>query len=182
MLTYDANKAKELWARPTPSRRGAARSPSPTTPTVATRRGSTRSATASRTRWASRREGKPYPTFAALRKDVTARTITGAFRTGWQADYPGLYDFLQPLYYTEASSNDGDYSNPELDKLINEAASARRSTSPTSCSTRRRRSCSRTCRPSRCGTRTCSGGYSQNVSQRVDRLGLVPLYYAIYKK
>ena len=63
-------------------------------------------------------EGKPYPTFSALRKDVTARTITGAFRSGWQADYPGLYDFIQPLYYTKASSNDGDYSNPALDKLI----------------------------------------------------------------
>jgi len=68
--------------------------------------------------------GKPYPTFAALRKDVTARTITGAFRSGWQADYPGLYDFIQPLYYTGASSNDGDYSNPTLDKKIDEAAAA----------------------------------------------------------
>jgi oligopeptide transport system substrate-binding protein len=69
-------------------------------------------------------QGKPYPTFAALRKDVTARTITGAFRSGWQADYPGLYDFIQPLYYTGASSNDGDYSNPDLDKKIDAAASA----------------------------------------------------------
>jgi oligopeptide transport system substrate-binding protein len=69
-------------------------------------------------------QGKPYPTFAALRTDVTNRTITGAFRSGWQADYPGLYDFIQPLYYTGASSNDGDYSNPELDKKIDEAASA----------------------------------------------------------
>jgi len=70
-------------------------------------------------------QGKAYPTFKALRTDVTARTITGAFRSGWQADYPGLYDFIQPLYYTGASSNDGDYSNPELDKKIDEAASAK---------------------------------------------------------
>jgi oligopeptide transport system substrate-binding protein len=69
-------------------------------------------------------QGKPYPTFKALRSDVTNRTITGAFRSGWQADYPGLYDFIQPLYYTKASSNDGDYSNPELDKKIDEAAAA----------------------------------------------------------
>jgi oligopeptide transport system substrate-binding protein len=68
--------------------------------------------------------GLPYPTFAALRKDVTARTIKGAFRSGWQADYPGLYDFIQPLYYTGASSNDGDYSNPEMDKKIDDAAAA----------------------------------------------------------
>jgi len=69
-------------------------------------------------------QGKPYPTFAAMRTDVNARTITGAFRSGWQADYPGLYDFIQPLYYTGASSNDGDYSNPELDKKVDEAAAA----------------------------------------------------------
>jgi oligopeptide transport system substrate-binding protein len=69
-------------------------------------------------------QGQPYPTFSALRKDVTARTIKGAFRSGWQADYPGLYDFLQPLYYTGASSNDGDYSNPEFDKKIDDAAAA----------------------------------------------------------
>ena len=46
-------------------------------------------------------QGQPYPTFAALRKDITDRTIKGAFRSGWQADYPGLYDFIQPLYFTE---------------------------------------------------------------------------------
>jgi oligopeptide transport system substrate-binding protein len=69
-------------------------------------------------------QGKPYPTFAALRTDITNRTITGAFRSGWQGDYPGLYDFIQPIYYTGASSNDGEYSNPELDKKVDEAAAA----------------------------------------------------------
>ncbi len=34
--------------------------------------------------------GAPYPTFAELRGEVTERTIETAFRTGWQADYPGL--------------------------------------------------------------------------------------------
>ncbi len=67
-------------------------------------------------------EGAPYPTFAALRTDVTNRTITGAFRTGWQADYPGLYNFLAPIYATGAGSNDGDYSNPEFDALLEQAA------------------------------------------------------------
>ncbi|WP_249051634.1 ABC transporter substrate-binding protein [Cellulomonas fimi] len=69
-------------------------------------------------------EGKPYPTFQALRDDVTNRTITGAFRTGWQADYPGLYNFLGPLYGTNAGSNDGDYSNPEFDDLIKQGSAA----------------------------------------------------------
>ncbi|WP_432564617.1 peptide ABC transporter substrate-binding protein [Kineococcus sp. SYSU DK003] len=67
-------------------------------------------------------EGAPYPTFAQIRTEITNRTITGAFRTGWQADYPGLYNFLAPLYATGAGSNDGDYSNPEFDALLTQAA------------------------------------------------------------
>ena len=68
--------------------------------------------------------GNPYADFASLRKDVTGRTIQTAFRTGWQADYPGLYNFLGPLYATNAGSNDGDYSNPEFDKLLSDGISA----------------------------------------------------------
>ncbi|WP_291380050.1 ABC transporter substrate-binding protein [Demequina sp.] len=68
-------------------------------------------------------EGDPYATFAELREDVTNRTITSAFRTGWQADYPGLYNFLGPLYATDAGSNDGDYSSAEFDALLAEGIS-----------------------------------------------------------
>ncbi|MFN3948948.1 ABC transporter substrate-binding protein [Microbacterium sp.] len=62
--------------------------------------------------------GAPYPTFKEARTAITDRSIQTAFRTGWQADYPGLYNFLGPLYATDASSNDGDYSNPEFDSLL----------------------------------------------------------------
>ena len=62
--------------------------------------------------------GPPYPTFAEARTEITNRTIQTAFRTGWQADYPGLYNFLGPIYATNAGSNDGDYSNPEFDELL----------------------------------------------------------------
>mgnify|MGYP000843924370 CR=1 FL=1 len=62
--------------------------------------------------------GHPYPTFAEARTEITNRTIQTAFRTGWQADYPGLYNFLGPLYATNAGSNDGDYSSPEFDALL----------------------------------------------------------------
>ncbi|MCQ9343322.1 peptide ABC transporter substrate-binding protein [Corynebacterium kozikiae] len=68
--------------------------------------------------------GNPYPDFKSLRDDITNRTISGAFRTGWQADYPLVSNFLVPLYATGASSNDGDYSNAEFDALLKEAASA----------------------------------------------------------
>ena len=67
-------------------------------------------------------EGAPYPTFAEARTLISSREIQTAFRTGWQADYPGLYNFLGPLYATNASSNDGDYSNPEFDALLSEGA------------------------------------------------------------
>lgn len=63
-------------------------------------------------------EGNPYATFADMRTDITNRTITGAFRTGWQADYPSLYNFLGPIYATNAGSNDGDYSDAEFDGLL----------------------------------------------------------------
>ncbi|MCW4386492.1 ABC transporter substrate-binding protein [Salinibacterium sp. SYSU T00001] len=66
--------------------------------------------------------GQPYPTFGEMRELVTTDQIQTAFRTGWQADYPGLYNFLGPLYATNAGSNDGDYSNPEFDALISEGA------------------------------------------------------------
>ncbi len=62
--------------------------------------------------------GAPYPTFKEARTLITNRTIQTAFRTGWQADYPGLFNFLGPLYATNAGSNDGDYSNPEFDALL----------------------------------------------------------------
>jgi oligopeptide transport system substrate-binding protein len=69
-------------------------------------------------------EPKVYATFDELRKDVTDRTIKTAFRTGWQADYPSMLNYLGPIYATGAGSNDGDYSNKQFDKLIQEASAA----------------------------------------------------------
>lgn len=68
--------------------------------------------------------GAPYVDFATLRTEVTDRTIKTAFRTGWQADYPGLYNFLGPLYATNAGSNDGDYSNADFDQLLADGISS----------------------------------------------------------
>lgn len=69
-------------------------------------------------------QAKVYPTFDELRKDVTDRTIKTPFRTGWQADYPSMLNYLGPIYATGAGSNDGDYSNKEFDKLVSDAAAA----------------------------------------------------------
>ena len=69
-------------------------------------------------------EGNPYATFAEFRTDVTERKVIGAFRTGWQADYPSLYNFLGPLYGTGAGSNDGDYSSDTFDGLLTQGLAA----------------------------------------------------------
>jgi oligopeptide transport system substrate-binding protein len=62
--------------------------------------------------------GAPYPTFAQFRTVITKRSIATAFRTGWQADYPALFNFLGPIYATKAGSNDGDYSSAKFDSLL----------------------------------------------------------------
>ncbi len=67
---------------------------------------------------------KSYASFDELRTDVTERTIKTAFRTGWQPDYPSIYNYLQPIYFTGAGSNDGDYSNKDFDGLMRQVAGA----------------------------------------------------------
>ncbi|MFJ8183224.1 ABC transporter substrate-binding protein [Streptomyces sp. NPDC096105] len=63
----------------------------------------------------------PVGTFADFRNEITDRKMTGPFRAGWQMDYPLIQNFLQPLYYTNASSNDGQWSNEEFDDLVDRA-------------------------------------------------------------
>ena len=54
--------------------------------------------------------------------------MTGAFRTGWQPDYPSPENYLYQLYSSDAAdgngSNDGDYKNSEFDDLCSKAAAA----------------------------------------------------------
>ena len=65
--------------------------------------------------------GNPVGTFADFRNQAANQKLSGPFRAGWQMDYPLIQNFLQPLYYTNASSNDGKWSNKDFDKLVNEA-------------------------------------------------------------
>ncbi|MFD5076250.1 ABC transporter substrate-binding protein [Streptomyces sp. NPDC058371] len=65
--------------------------------------------------------GNPVGTFADFRNQIGRHKMPGPFRAGWQMDYPLIQNFLQPLYYTNASSNDGQWSNKDFDKLVNEA-------------------------------------------------------------
>ncbi|MBT2409087.1 ABC transporter substrate-binding protein [Streptomyces sp. ISL-12] len=65
--------------------------------------------------------GNPVGTFADFRNQITGKKMSGPFRAGWQMDYPLIQNFLQPLYYTNGSSNDGKWSNDEFDSLIDKA-------------------------------------------------------------
>ncbi len=124
VLEYDAEKAKELWAEADDIAEWegtftlAYNSDAPHQPWVDAVVNQLRNSLDIEA------EGEPYPLFAELRDDVTARDMDGAFRTGWQADYPGLGNFLGPLYGTGAGSNDGDYSNEDFDEKLKDAAGA----------------------------------------------------------
>ncbi|RLK54471.1 peptide ABC transporter substrate-binding protein [Actinokineospora cianjurensis] len=67
---------------------------------------------------------EPIPTFAETRQKINARQMSAIFRTGWIADYPSIENFLNQLYRTGASSNDGEYTSPKLDGILARADSA----------------------------------------------------------
>lgn len=64
------------------------------------------------------------PDFKTLRKAIKARELKGAYRGGWQMDYPSIENFLTPIYATGASSNDTDYSSAAFDAKLKEGAAA----------------------------------------------------------
>ncbi|SBT47477.1 peptide ABC transporter substrate-binding protein [Micromonospora auratinigra] len=64
------------------------------------------------------------PTFAVFRANINAHKMTGAYRAGWQQDYPDVENWVNPLYVTGGSSNDGLYSNKAVDALAKEASAA----------------------------------------------------------
>jgi oligopeptide transport system substrate-binding protein len=43
------------------------------------------------------------------------------FFVGWVADYPHPQDFLEILFYSGMDNNYGEYSNPEVDALLEQA-------------------------------------------------------------
>ncbi|MGO3148032.1 MAG: peptide ABC transporter substrate-binding protein [Leucobacter sp.] len=122
-LDFDAEKAQDLWAQ------ADAISPFEGTIEVATNSDGPHQVwiEAVANQWKNNLgvEAAPklYPTFAAFLDEREADTVGGPFRAGWQADYPGAYNFLFPLYSTGASSNHGFYSNADFDQLLSEAVS-----------------------------------------------------------
>ena len=70
----------------------------------------------------ARAEG--IPTFAVFRQMINDHKMTGPYRAAWQQDYPDVENWIGPLYVTGGSSNDGLYSNKEVDRLYKEGTAA----------------------------------------------------------
>ncbi len=125
--------------------------------------------------------GAPYPTFAEFRTAVTSGAITTAFRTGWQADYPGLYNFLQPLYATNASSNDGKYSSAEFDKILAQGASETDAAAANSDFQKAQEVLLKDLPAIPLWYANVTGGYADTVSNVQFGWNSVPLYYEVTK-
>lgn len=69
-------------------------------------------------------EPNAFAAFSEFRELITNREIGTAFRSGWQPDYPSVYNYLGPVFGTGAGANDGDYSNADFDSALRQAASA----------------------------------------------------------
>ena len=126
--------------------------------------------------------GAPYPDFKSLRDEVTNRTIKTAFRTGWQADFPSQGNFLAPLYKTGGSSNDGDYSNPEFDKLLDEALTAHSDEEATKKYNEAQAVLFKDLPSIPLWYSNSTGGYSENVDNVVFSWKSQPVYYNITRK
>jgi oligopeptide transport system substrate-binding protein len=63
------------------------------------------------------RQMEPEIFLYSLRKEADEM-----FMLGWVADYPDPQDFLDNLFHTGAFYNTGNYSNPSVDKLLDQAA------------------------------------------------------------
>ena len=126
--------------------------------------------------------GAPYPDFKSLRDEVTNRTIKTAFRTGWQADYPSQANFLAPLYKTNGSSNDGDYTNPEFDKLLDEALTSSSEEDAIKKYTEAQEVLFKDLPAIPLWYSNATGGYSENVNNVVFSWKSQPVYYNITKK
>ena len=68
--------------------------------------------------------GVPYPTLADLKTAIADEEFASAYRVGWTADYPGVVNFIVPLYATKGASNDGRYSSAAFDAQLKLAALA----------------------------------------------------------
>ena len=126
VLKFDAAKAKDLWAKADAIKPWPADKVFTITSNIdgaGNKEYITAMANQISTNLGIKAQLKPVSSFKEMRELVNKKSLTGASRAGWQADYPSLYNFLGPLYGTGAGSNDGDYSNPAFDAKLTEGLS-----------------------------------------------------------
>lgn len=126
-------------------------------------------------------QGAPVPTFAQFRTEATNRTIQTAFRSGWQADYPQQYGFLAQNYQTGGSSNDGDYSNPQFDRLLRQSAGETDKTKSQGLVDQAQEVLLQDLPAIPLWYRNASAGWSQNVTNVVIDWRGIPEYHAMEK-
>jgi len=59
--------------------------------------------------------------WATYLQDMNRKRLQLWAGSGWQADYADPQDFIDVLFYSKSDVNHGNYSNPDVDKLILEA-------------------------------------------------------------
>jgi len=69
-------------------------------------------------------EGNAYPTFQQALDVQTNDQLTGGSRTGWQADYPSLYNFLGPTMGEGSSNNYSRYDSSAYNSLLEKGQAA----------------------------------------------------------
>jgi peptide/nickel transport system substrate-binding protein/oligopeptide transport system substrate-binding protein len=55
--------------------------------------------------------------------EVLGKRSGAMYRTGWFADFPDPDNFLFPLFHTQSANNYANYSNPTIDRLLEQARS-----------------------------------------------------------
>ncbi|MEX2986143.1 ABC transporter substrate-binding protein [Streptomyces sp. C36] len=67
----------------------------------------------------------PKPTFQQARTDITERHMKSAFRMAWVQDFPNIQNFISAQYRTKAGANDMEFSNKDVDELMDKADAAK---------------------------------------------------------
>jgi oligopeptide transport system substrate-binding protein len=70
---------------------------------------------------------KPFEQFQTILNDLDAKKYSGAFRMGWNMDYPDMENYLRPIFSKDAitsGSNYAGYVNEDFEKLLVEGDQA----------------------------------------------------------